>query len=259
MQNQKAVWVEGPGRERNAAVSHTRPHTSLHVEAEYFTPPQKQDSVYVAHWERPARRRHEEVLEISKEETVEQPQSHFSNDSTKEDDRKPSKSCCFMSVRAPRNFSRPQRAPRNFSHSQRVQQHPRKPSRTHLRAQTQHEAPPQQDNGSRVLGVIAYGPHQTVKLPDPSHLRRAEPGKRRGPPLAPRPRAQEMYSLFPQERVSKRDGQFRADMMALRAKQTVNLRAKLPQPPPVEPKYLDSKKLQKSMAEKEVAGCCIVM
>ncbi|KAL5413495.1 hypothetical protein PMIN03_003706 [Paraphaeosphaeria minitans] len=126
------------------------------------------------------------------------------------------------SVRAPRNFSRPQRAPRNFSHSQRVQQHPRKPSRTHLRAQTQHEAPPQQDNGSRVLGVIAYGPHQT-------------------------------------ERVSKRDGQFRADMMALRAKQTVNLRAKLPQPPPVEPKYLDSKKLQKSMAEKEVAGCCIVM
>ncbi|KAK7178899.1 hypothetical protein PSPO01_15036 [Paraphaeosphaeria sporulosa] len=72
-------------------------------------------------------------------------------------------------------------------------------------------------------------------------------------------RPQPTYSLFPQERASKRDAQFRADMMALQVKQTVNLRATLPQPPPVEPKYLGPKKLQKRTVEKEEASCCIVM
>jgi hypothetical protein len=52
-------------------------------------------------------------------------------------------------------------------------------------------------------------------------------------------------------------------MIALQARQTVNLREKLramPQPAPVQPRYEGSKKLQRSTCrqEKEV-GCCIVM
>ncbi|KAF2449892.1 hypothetical protein P171DRAFT_469807 [Karstenula rhodostoma CBS 690.94] len=79
----------------------------------------------------------------------------------------------------------------------------------------------------------------------------------------PRPHAHPTYSLFPQERVSQREAQFRADMMALQARQTVNLRAKLravPQTPPVQPQYIGPKKLQRRTGEKEKeVGCCILM
>ncbi|KAJ4360740.1 uncharacterized protein N0V89_001307 [Didymosphaeria variabile] len=91
--------------------------------------------------------------------------------------------------------------------------------------------------------------------------------KARTPPNFSRPRRQAEYSLFPKEGSgnSRRDAQFRAEMMALRAKQEVNYRAKMRAMPPSqhEPtdyQYMGSKKLQrKTCAKHDEIGCCVVI
>lgn len=140
-----------------------------------------------------------------------------------------------MSKHAPANFSRPH-------------PHPRAP-RERLQTQPMYSIFPKEgvshQNVQFRAEVIALQGRQTVNV---RHLR---------------PHAKPTYSLFPQERVSQQDAQFNAEMIALRARQTVNLRAKLramPQPPPVQPQFLGSKKLQSRTREKEKeVGCCIVM
>lgn len=143
-----------------------------------------------------------------------------------------------MSVCEPKNFSRPQR----------TQRYPPKPTRAHPRQHRQlsNASYPQagfthQGNRPRAE-VIASRPQ--VKL------------------SAPRPNTQPTYSLFPHERSSKREAQFKAEMLDLQVQQAVNVRAKLramPQPPSVEPQYTGTKRLQRNTCREEEAGCCVVM